>query len=195
MVSKMRENLDYTARGTGIGSLSDAITNTFYGFNHGVSGNPVPYNTENQGLTFFTRPRMNLSYDNLAMDRRMMTIASRDPNSIQAAIRSYLDPIGNHQRFVHDRGAVSNLVDQNNAFIPLLSNLLLSINGWPDMSVGTYTSKPGVMRETWSMVDDTSKQYQDYELTANFRNIKGDPITALFAHWVIYSSAVYLGEL
>lgn len=189
-----RYGIDYTSLRSGYGSLDDAITNTFYGFNHRGFGNPVPYNTENQGLTFFVRPRLNLSYDNLAMVRKMMPLATWDTQTIQSAIRAYLDPVGNMNRN-GDGKTGSVLVDQKNAFITLLSNNLISLNGWPDKTPGTYTSRPGVYRETWSMMDDISLNYEAYNLTANFRNIRGDPITALFDHWVDYQSFVYLGKM
>ena len=193
--SDTRDAIDHVLRGSGFGRLSDAFANTFYGFNQGLVGNPIPYNTENHGLTFFVRPRLNLTYDNLKMVRTMMPLAAEDSTTIQAAIRAYLDPVGNAQRKAQANSQSSRVVDQNCAFIPLLSNLLLSLNGWPDKTVGSHVSRPGVYRETWSMVDDVSLYYGDFELTANFRNIKGDPITQMFAHWVDYSSYVYTGRM
>lgn len=193
-MANTRDSIDITSRGTGLGSLQDAYTDMFYGFNHGLLGNPVPYNTENQGLTFFVRPRLNLTYDNLAVMREMMPLAVEDPTTIQAAIRGYLDPVQELQRAY--QGSKSEFMDHESAFIPLLSNSLISLNGWPDLTVGTHTSKQGNYHETWSMVDDfPSSMYSDFELTANFRNIKGDPITQLFFHWVLYQSMVYTGRM
>ncbi len=194
-MSNTRDSVDYAFRQSGLGNLSDAIANTFYGFNAGLTGNPVPYNTENHGLTFITRPRLNLTSGNISFDRRMALLDSDDPRSIPSAIRAYLDPVGDYKRRYNVPGKSSELVDPYNAFIPLLSNLLLSINGWPDLTVGTYTSKPGVYRETWSMVDDIPVHYGDYELTANFRNIRGDPITAMMFYWCMYMGFVYTGKM
>jgi len=190
------DNIDYVARRSGMGSLSDAFTGVFYGDNVGLTGNPIPYNTEGRGLVFFVRPRCNLSYPNLSMDRKMMTLATTDPYTISSAIRAYLDPVGDFERRNRGGGNTSSaLVDPYYAFIPLMSNLLLNLNGWPDKTVGTFTSKPGIYRETWSMVDDISEKFDHYELSANWRNIKGDPITSLLAHWVDYASHVYVGKM
>lgn len=193
-MANTRDSVDLVTRGNALGSLDDAYVDLMYGFNNGILGNPVPYNTENQGLTFFTRPRLNLTYDNLASVREMMPLAVEDPTTIQAAIRGYLDPAQEYQRTF--LGSNSALMDQECAFIPMLSNLLISLNGWPDMSVGTFTSKQGIYHETWSMVDDfPSSFYSDFELTANFRNVRGDPITQLLFHWVLYQSHVYTGRM
>lgn len=194
-VQDTRDAIDHVLRGSGFGRLSDAFASLFYGFNQGSMGNPIPYNTENHGLTFFVRPRLNLTYDNLAMVRRMMPLAASAPTTIQAIIRAYLDPVGNAQRINNASDQSTPLVDQNCAFIPLLTNTLISLNGWPDKTVGSHVSRPGVYRETWSMVDDISDYYGDFELTANFRNVKGDPITHLFSYWVDYESYVYTGRM
>lgn len=193
-MANTKDSLEYVARSAKLGSLEDAYTDMFYGFNQGIMGNPVPYNTENQGLTFFTRPRLNLTYDNIAVVREMTPLLVEDPYTIQAAIRGYLDPVQEGQRRRENRN--SQFIDHRSAFIPLLSNALISLSGWPDMSVGTFTSKQGIYHESWSMVDDVpSSMYGEYQLTANFRNIKGDPINHLFYHWVLYSSMVYTGRL
>lgn len=187
--------LDYATRRSGYGGLSDAFTGVYYGDNMGLAGNPIPYNTEGKGLVFFVRPRMNLSYENLSLDRKMATLAINDPHTIQSAIRAYLDPVGDADRRKKSDNASSALVDPYCAFIPLLSNLLLSLNGWPDKTVGTFTSRPGIYRESWSMIDDISEEFGQYELNANWRNIKGNPITMLLAHWVDYASNVYVGRM
>lgn len=193
-MANTRDSVDITARGTGLGSLQDAYTDMFYGFNHGIVGNSVPYNTENQGLVFFTRPRLNLTYDNIATVRQMMPYAVEDPLTVQAALRGYLDPVQEYERAYSKTNSA--FMDHECAFIPLLSNNLLSLNGWPDMVLNTYTSKQGNLHETWSMVDDfPSYFYGDYELSANFRNVKGDPVTALLHLWGLYQAMVYLGRM
>lgn len=175
--------------------MSDAFTGVFYGDNLGLIGNPIPYNVEGRGLVFFVRPRLNLSYENLSMDRKMSSLAIEDPHTIQSAIRAYLDPVGDLERRRVSETMSSALVDPYYAFIPVLSNLLINLNGWPDKTVGQFTSRPGIYRETWSMVDDISEEYGQYELTGSFRQIKGDPITSMLATWVDYSSHVYTGKM
>lgn len=183
---------DGISRDGGYGSLSQAVTNTFYGINHQGAGVPAPRNNDHYGLTFFTRPRLNLSYDNIIAYRPLTNLLTTAPLSVNRAVRTYLDPVA-------ERASVNPirtpLVDPYNPFIPLLTNTLISISGWPDSTVETYTSTEGLKREAWSMVDGTSRIYRTFDLTANFRNVVGDPITLLFHAWMHYAACVYEGVM
>lgn len=195
-------DVDLVSRYSGHGALSQAAANALMGINHRGVGNPIPNNTDNHGLTFFTRPRMNLSYDNLAMDRKLTPLLTDDKRSYQRAIRCMLDPVGHHDVITGANGGQrtirevkSDLIDPRSAFLPILSNNLLSLSGWPDPVVQFYDSKPGPHREVWSMVDDAINHYGAFDLQASFRNIAGDPITLLFSAWIRYASLVYQGIL
>jgi hypothetical protein len=59
--------------------------------------------------------------------------------------------------------------------------------------VDTYTSRAGVQKEEFSMVDSTAKMYQAFDLSCNFRNIVGDPIGYMFHVWTQYASLVRTG--
>lgn len=181
-----QNEVDIVSRLNGLGSLTSAQTNNLFGINHRGVGNPIPNNADNYGLTFFTRPRLNLSYDNISMVRMLTPLLSKDDLSIQRALRVLLDPDGQIS---------SGLVDPLNPFIPMLTNNLVSISGWPDVLVDTYTSKEGLHKEAWSMVDSVARNMGTYDVTATFRNIAGDPISLLFTIWVHYASLVYLGDL
>ena len=186
------EDLNWLSRLSGYGTLSEAATNAMSGINHRGVGNPTPYNTDNHGLTFFTRPRMNMSYDNIAMDRVLTPLLTDRKDSYQRAIRTLLDPDG---AFRSTPPVVSDLVDHKSPFIALLTNNLLSLNGWPDPGVAYYESKPGVAKEAWAMVDDVARNFSSFDLQASFRNIAGDPITLLFYAWIRYAARVYDGTL
>tara|TARA_B100000700_G_scaffold288181_1_gene344443 strand:- start:5806 stop:6834 length:1029 start_codon:yes stop_codon:yes gene_type:complete len=187
-----RETINLISKGSGLGNLSATATNVHKGINHRGVGNPVTQNTDNHGLTFFTRPRLNLSYDNLSASRILAPLLTQSELTQQRLIRVLLDPDGTKSpRSVKAPG----LVDERSAFIPMLTNNLLSISGWPDVDVDTYTSQEGIAKESWSMIDDIPRNYGTYSLTANFRNIIGDPISALFYAWTHYAMAVGRGEL
>lgn len=187
---------------SGVGGLSSVISATYLGMNYFGNGSPAPANNEQMGLTFFTRPLLNLSYDNIIHDRSMALMITGAENSVPRAIRSYLDPLGaagytlgNGGKGNVYTGFGSGLVDPLNPFIPLLSNNLLSLSGWPDPYVDTYTTKAGIYKEEFSMIDGFSKLYQAYDLTANFRNILGDPISYMFHVWTQYASMVKEGVM
>ena len=193
------DNRDEVSRSVGIGSLDAAQALLYQGINHRGIGNPVPRNTDNVGITFFTRPRLNLSYDNLAMDRTLSTLLVDNEKSIQQIVRAYLDPdrqagIGVISR-AGDEVIKSAFVDPKNPFITLFTNTITSLSGWPDVVVDTYSSKEGVFKEAWSMVDGNTKLYGLFDLTANFQNPAGDPISLLLNVWTRYASMVYLDEV
>lgn len=198
----------------GFGELAGAVALAYYGFNHRGFGNPIQANTDNYGLTFFTRPRLNLSYDNIVRDRIFTVLANTQENSVPRAVRAWLDPVGSkqggtpptlkrrrpldpnsggHLNTPGGRGYHCPLVDDLNPFITILSNNLLNLSGWPDPYVETYTSTEGVYKEQWSMIDGPSKFHSTFSLSANFRNIVDDPITLLFNIWTQYASRVYDG--
>lgn len=203
----VQSEIDKISRQSGYGRRQQAHTNTLYGLNlAGMRGNNVPHNTDNQGIVFFTRPRLNLTYDNLAADRVMTTLMANNGNreTIQKAVRAILDPIsagksetsGGYLAENTGKDLVSsNLMDNSLPFIAMLTNHLISLSGWPDTSLDTFTSHEGINKEAWSMVDGQVRIYTTNDLTATFRNVAGDPITFLFNMWLRYASNVYTGRM
>jgi len=185
-----RDIINNIARDSGLGNLSTSTANIQRGINHRGVGNPTTQNTDNHGLTFFTRPRLNLSYDNVATSRILSPLLTQSPNTLPRLIRVLLDHVG-----ALERNVTCPMVDDRMPFIPMLTNNLLSISGWPDIDLDTYTAPEGIVKESWSMVDDVPRNFGTFDLTANFRNIAGDPINALFHAWTHYAAAVAMGEL
>jgi hypothetical protein len=87
------------------------------------------------------------------------------------------------------------LVDNDLAFIPVLSNLLTTLTGWPDTSIDSYTTKEGVYKEQVSYIDSGYENYGKFTLTGTFRNMLGDPIEKLFQLWAMYSTKVFQGDV
>lgn len=177
--------------------LSNHMANNAYGINHRQMPLPVPINKDQYGLTFFTRPQLNFQRSNLKQSRIMHRLLTTQELSWQRYIRNMLDPrlSTDYDKEGGNRPVKTKLVDEKNAFIPLLSNNLVSISGWRDIMVPTYTSRQGMYREEYSMVDGITIDYSAYDLTANFRNLRGDPITDLFFYWSHYMSLVFEGTL
>lgn len=181
-----------------IGSINKAIGKNLYGFNHRQIPTALPINKDSYGFTFFTRPQLNMRSVNIRNVRKFYDLLNTDELSMQRYVRCTLDPrletgIGDRQ---DDNGPVTSpLVDNNQAFIPLLTNSLVSLNGWQDFDVQTYTSKEGVYREQYTQVDSINEFYNTFQITASFNNTKGDPILYLFYIWIKYMTYVYEGRL
>lgn len=185
-----------------VGSITDAISNNFYGINHRQTPAAIQRNKDYYGLTFFTRPQMNLTWDNVKDVRQLAPLLTNEEKSIQRIIRCTLDPklMDGHLVDEHLNGIAHAknilkcpIIDNRQAFIPLLTNNLLSISGWPDVTAPTYTSQPGAYQEIFGFIDGITKNYGTYDIHANFRNIPGDPITLLFLVWIHYASSVFEG--
>lgn len=182
--------VDSVFRGSPMGSVSTAIGDNTRGLNHRQAPSLIKINKDQYGLTLFTRPRMNLSDQNLRMVRKFSSLLTTNDTSLPRIIRCLLDPVGNK-----DGSFSSPLVDAELPFIPWLTNMLVSLPGWPDLQMAYFTSHEGVMKEQFIHADGTVKILRNVDLTANFRNISGDPISTLFSYWLAYQEAVYMGDM
>lgn len=189
-MTSIKQAIDQLARETGYGELSTAYTNMLYGINHRGLGNPVAANRDNSGISFISRPNLNLTYDNIQASRRLVQLGTSNHRTIQRAIRTILDPDSAERRNV-----VCPMVNHKSPFIAMLTNNLLTADGWPDIAPQTYTSKEGIYGQSWSMYDGVYHVTQPWDMVANFRNIAGDPITALFNAWIEYGINVKLGKM
>lgn len=147
--------------------------------------------SENMGYTFFTRPSLNLSYDNIAVVRKMVPMLTKDKNSVHRYIRASLDHLGGSR----DPMAGSPAVDPLSAFIPVLTNTLETLGGWPSVNVDSYNSRAGNYKEQWAMSDGCYDIRGNYSLNASFINPPNDVVSRLFNTWTMYQSYVYDGTL
>lgn len=177
-----------------VGTISTAITDNLYGINHRQTPLPVPHNRDHYGMTFFTRPQLNLQPENIRNSRKFFGLLTNNHASYQATIRALLDPRSAIGWGGFDaKSAV--FTDPNQAFIPILSNHLVSISGWRDIVLNTYTSQAGAYKEEWSIGDSVTDDFSVFDINATFRNSLGDPITELFFYWVHYIACVFEGIL
>jgi hypothetical protein len=171
------------------GGVDNAISSAIRGINHRKNPSAVPINKDDYGMVFFTRPQLNLTLENIRHDRYFNQLATFEPDSIQRIISCTLDPR------LHYGGVTTTLVDHENAFIPILSNHVVAMSGWPDSVVETFTSKPGMANEVFSMVDSQPENYGAWSANVTFRNMTGDLITILIDFWRKYAANVYMGKM
>ncbi len=183
-------------RGTAVGAIATAYQNNIYGINHRQTPLAVPMNRDNYGYTFFTRPQLNFSTANLRIIRQMIPLLTTRDTSALRAIRCLLDPrLDRADENTGQTIVTCPAVDPLNPFIPILSNHLISLNGWPDQKLDTFTSKEGVYRDSYSMVDGVIEDYTTYDIQGSWRNSQGDIITAMFRFWEYYASKVFEGVM
>lgn len=180
------QTLNLITRGAGFSEFGSALTSSLYGIDIQGTGTPAQQVQEQHGLVFFTRPLLNLSYYNLQADRVLMPMRTKRPNSVAAYVRAMLDPIGRH---------TCPLVDNDNPFIPILSNTIETLTGFQDPILDTYTSASNKERGQWSIGDSSNKVYGTYELSSSFRNIRGSFLFYLFHVWQTYISRAYAGKV
>jgi len=185
------DSIDSIARESGYGSVSSSLAHQYYGLNKFSNRSAfLPTNRDVMGYTLFTRPILNLSYNNLEMNDKLLSLASNNPDTIPGAIRSMFDATG-----TVSRNSYSRLFDNSQAFIPILSNTLHAMTGFPDIVIDTFSAHPGARKETWTMVDGQSEFNEAFKIQSSHINISGDPITMILDLLQTYSSSVYLGDM
>lgn len=180
------KEVEKITRLSGMGDLKRAHFNMLRGINFRGTGNPVVGNLDNTGITFFSKPRLCLSADNLGLERKLTQLATNDSITLQRAVRCMLDHVGEVVR-----GVTTPLSDPRLPFIPILTNNLISLSGWPDPVMQYWQSQAGNWKESLALVDDVYANNEVFQLTANFSNTVGDPISLLIDTWCTYAAAVY----
>lgn len=203
LISPPKHSWDDVFQTTYTGSFQKALTNNLFGFNHTMVPTATQTNKEMHGLTFFVRPQLNLQSDNIFNVRQFYNLLKGelgDPSgllSLQAWLRQTLDPrlaLGYNSGVEMPGMGQSPLVDPKQAFIPILTNNLLSLSGWPDVNVGTFTSRPALKNSEFSMVDGYYEIYNAFDIDTTFQNVVGNPIVGLMDTWIYYSCLVFEGR-
>lgn len=179
----------------GQGRLDNQLQNMFRNLNH-FGPNDMSSNVERVGLTFITRPKLNLTSTSLRQNRVLTLLDTMDNYSVPFMIRCLLDTkLAREHEVFRQLVAESPLMDYRNPFLIPLSNALLGISGFPDIVLDTETSTAGFFSEDYTFVkghDDLSKTY---DLTLEFKDVTGGPIMALLHTWILYMALVARGDV
>lgn len=189
--------VNYTAddlfSSTGIGSLDKAIGLNEYGFNFSQAPTQVPRNKEQPGFVFFTRPQLNMQRDNILNVREFYNLMTSNSLSKEMRIRCLLDPrLGAGYQYLNTQAPIvqTPLVDNENCFIPMLTNNLMTLTGWPEEVMTFQRSKEDVYRGTHTQAQGVHKINSSFTLNATFRNTMNNPIIQMFHYWMMYMSCV-----
>ena len=198
--SILDNTLDDLYQSLPIGSINSSISNNLYGINHRQVRALIPTNKEVYGFTFFVKPQLNLTSNNIRNLRLLYPLLNNNKLSVQTVVRGTLDP-----RIVSGYSVVQNvyiepplsciLIDPLQAFIPILTNDIVSISGGQDLALPTFTSKEGLYGQVYSQVDGIARYYGVYDIDVTFTNMRGDVIFYLFYSWLHYQANVFEGKL
>ena len=143
--------------------------------------NVLPGNRECVGLTFITRPKLNLSGPSLMMDRSFASMDTPDINSIGFMVRHLLDT--KRARYNAPNVKNSSLIEGRSPFITPLCNGLLGISGFPDKVLQTTTTEGGYFNEDQTFATGGDSLRKTYDLTLNFKDIQYAPVSAIIETW------------
>lgn len=155
--------------------------------------NVLPINSEHSGLTFITRPKLNLRSTNLRQNRFMTALDSYDTTSIPFMIRCLLDT-----KFAKDPKMAnyvlnSPLVDYFNPFLTPLCNACVGVSNLPDYVMHTETTQGGFHSEDQTYAIGSDNFNKTYEIDLTFKDIQHGIIAAILHYWLEYIRNVCKG--
>ena len=169
----------------------------------------MPLNHELSGMTFITRPNLNLSASNIRMDAVLSTLDTMVPRSIPFMMRALLDTTLSSTHKMNAPGGFTNQersefltkVDQcpifnpRSPFLTPLCNCLTDISGYSDLIVETETTQGGFYSEDMTYAKGSDLLNKSTELTLGFRDVQGGVIMALLYIWDLYIALQCKGEV
>ena len=174
-------NVNAITRELGMGSSGSSLSNAIKGKNWLGGTTQAPKNDDNLGLLFCTRPDLNLSYDNIGVNRELHSLLTNDPNTLPYIVKMWLDP-----RQCDRVGKTSHSVDPDYPFLPLIDNTITECSGWPDYVLEKKVSQPGKYGQQISVPKGTIQKYSEFPLTTTHQNIKGDAVGLLLSTYLHY---------
>lgn len=143
----------------------------------------VQTNAETIGLTFFTRPQLNMTTESVRQDRTLSLLDTMDPMNFQFAIRCNLDTRFGRSPEVAPIAATSPWLNPESPFNIPLGNTIIGMSGWPDFNLEYETTDPGYFGEDMTMVRGSDRGRRTYDLTCTFRDIQGSFILSYLWYW------------
>ena len=182
-------NLDIITSDTVLGASAKIYGNALRGFDTSTVDLRESA-SDHVGYTFFTRPMLNLSRNNIKNDRLLYSYLTTENNDISSYVRNTLDRL-----LWSTEGLECPLADNLQAFIPILSRNLISVTGFPDITVDSYTSPLGSRNQQYNILDGTDEINRSVDLNLTFKNTYEDAVYRLWSIWIKYMARVKEGIL
>lgn len=145
---------------------------------------PIQTNSEMVGLTFFTRPRLNMTTSSLRQDPKLAMMDTLDPNSLMFSLRTNLDSVLLKSPYAASAVRKSPWINPDTPFNVPLSNMLLGMSGWPDFNVEYETTEAGYFSEDMTMVRGSDMGRRTYDIQCTFRDVQGGYLMAYIFYWL-----------
>lgn len=142
----------------------------------------IQTNSEHSGITFITRPRLNLQNIQLDQDRRFAPLNISEP-CMAHTIRCLLDTV--YSASV-DGAVKSDLVNQRSPWFAPLMNGLVGISGFPDPVLQTETTNTGFFSEDQTYAIGYDELNKTYDLSLTFKDPQNGPVATIFYYWLLY---------
>lgn len=172
----------------GGGSYLSPLGNILHGIK--ILGNGIqlaPMADDTIGLMFIPRPTLNLSDENVSRSPRFAKLYKADSNSLGGYVRGLLDYRTGRQ---YSHPALDNL----NAWMPLLTNLLRKSDGFPDLELESSSTQPGIRQESYQWIEGILETNGLLTINQTYKNVKGGLLPYLFGIWEHYIPEVRLGD-
>jgi len=181
MLKLVKESL---AVGSGKGS-STYVTETLLTQHDRFGNSAIQINSEMVGLTFFTKPRLNMTTQSLRQDPTLIMLDTMDPDLLPFAIRCNLDTKFSREGAGRDVASLCPWFNDTSPFNVPMSNLMSGISGWPDFSLEYETTESGTFSEDMTLVRGSDWGRRTYDLSCTFRDIQGGFLMSYFYYWLL----------
>lgn len=196
-------NIEDYFKQSDFGSIKSMTTNALYGFNNENRPSLLGQDSTTRGMVFFVRPQLNMLTENLLHSRMTYPLLTKHALSIGRFIRNTLDPrleIGYDPYSPvlapsPEHSISTPLVDNSQAFIPILSNTLKNLSGFPDIEIPVWTSTENMYKGSYVQVDGADNLNSTLDITAEFNSSSGGPVMNLLRIWSLVPSLYLQGEL
>ena len=170
----------YAGRGS-----SQSVTEMLLSKHDRFGNSAVQINSEMVGLTFFTKPRFNMTTQSLRQDPTLAMLDTLDPQSWMFALRCNLDTVFSRRPDIKALAEYCPWFNSDSPFNVPMSNMLVGVSGWPDFSVEYETTESGYFSEDMTLVRGSDWGRRTYDLSCTFRDIQGGYMMAYFYYWLI----------
>ena len=181
---------------SGKGLHDELLTNALSGFNHRIVAQQMPVHRQLEGYAFVTRIDANMTLDNIANSRFFSDLAAEGAGSIGWSILAALDaeceltnPEARYGTPCYEKVPFDNL----QAFLPMFTNHVKEVTGFPDQTLDIWMSEEGAYREQYGMVDSVYEVNNGFPLNMTTINAVGEPISLYVRAVMEWSSGVRRG--